>query len=53
MARVDYAIHLLMSVFIIFGVYQFYFWCQRQRWVPVRRFWSGLDDAIPFRAEWA
>jgi len=53
MTPVDYLIHLLMSVFLIFGIYQFYFWCQRQRWVAPRRFSARLDDLFPYWPVWA
>ena len=29
MTLTDYVLHLILSVFLIVGVYQFYFWCQR------------------------
>jgi hypothetical protein len=25
---IDHVVDLILSVFLIFGVYQFYFWCQ-------------------------
>jgi membrane-associated phospholipid phosphatase len=53
MTPVDYVIHLFMSLFLIFGVYQFYFWCQRQKWVAPRRFSSKLDDYFPYWPIWA
>lgn len=53
MPGIDYAIHLAMSVFLIFGVYQFYFWCQRHPVGAMRRFGTALDDRIPFRPGWA
>jgi len=53
MVPIDYVIHLLMSVFLIFGVYQFYFWCQRHPVVACRRFSGTLDERIPFRPRWA
>jgi len=53
MASVDYAIHLAMTVFLIFGIYQFYFWCQRHPVVAARCFSSTIDDGIPFRPGWA
>jgi len=53
MTPIDYVIHLTMSVFIIFGVYQFYFWCQRQKWVAPRRFGSRLDDLFPYWPVWS
>jgi PAP2 superfamily len=52
MRRIDYFIHLMMSVFLIFGVYQFYFWCQRQELRPTRRFSATLDDKFPFWPSW-
>jgi membrane-associated phospholipid phosphatase len=53
MVPIDYVIHLLMTVFLIFGVYQFYFWCQRHPVVACRRFTGTLDERIPFRPRWA
>ncbi len=49
----DHLIQLTMTVFLIFGVYQFYFWCQRQTWRPVVRFNSKIDEALPFWPVWA
>jgi membrane-associated phospholipid phosphatase len=49
----DHLIQLTMTVFLIFGVYQFYFWCQRQTWRPVIRFNSKIDEALPFWPIWA
>src|SRR5690242_21767504 len=53
MVPIDYIIHLLMTVFLIFGVYQFYFWCQRHPVVACRRFTAPIDERIPFRPRWA
>ena len=53
MHAIDYAIHLVMTVFLIFGVYQFYFWCQRHPVVACRRFTAPIDERIPFRPRWA
>jgi hypothetical protein len=53
MVPIDYAIHLVMTVFLIFGVYQFYFWCQRHPMVAVRTLGTPLDEAIPYRPRWA
>lgn len=53
MTLADRFIHLLMSVFLIFGVYQFYFWCQRQTLRPVVTFRSRVDEALPFWPIWA
>ena len=53
MSMIDYLVHLLMTVFLIFGIYQFYFWCQRQQWVAPRHFAAVLDDHIPYQPSWA
>ena len=53
MVPIDYVIHLLMTVFLIFGVYKFYFWCQRHPVVACRRFSGIVDERIPFRPRWA
>lgn len=53
MKPVDYVIHLFMSVFLIFGVYQFYFWCQRQRFAPTRKFSTAVDEKLPYWPSWA
>lgn len=52
MNSIDYAIHLAMSVFLIFGVYQFYFWCQRHPRGSAQHFATTLDDRIPYRPRW-
>jgi membrane-associated phospholipid phosphatase len=51
--QIDYAIHLVMTVFLIFGVYQFYFWCQRHPAAATRRFSMPVDEWIPYRPRWA
>jgi membrane-associated phospholipid phosphatase len=48
----DYAADVVMTVFMIFGVYQFYFWCQRNALTGPRELSSFLDDQIPFRPGW-
>lgn len=53
MITIDYAIHLVMTVFLIFGVYQFYFWCQRHPQNSVRSFRSKLDERVPYWPSWA
>jgi membrane-associated phospholipid phosphatase len=53
MVGIDYAIHLAMTVFLIFGVYQFYFWCQRHPLAATRQLATPLDERIPFRPGWA
>lgn len=53
MSAIDYGIHLAMTTFLIFGVYQFYFWCQRQRWVATRHFITAVDERIPYWPAWS
>jgi membrane-associated phospholipid phosphatase len=50
---IDYVIQLVMTVFLIFGVYQFYFWCQRHPQAAPRRFAAALDERIPYWPAWA
>jgi len=53
MFKIDYVIHLVMTVFLIFGVYQFYFWCQRHPQAAPRRLVTALDERLPFWPAWA
>lgn len=48
----DLVIQLAMSVILIIGIYQFYFWCQRNHVSKPRQLRSRLDDAIPFQPSW-
>ena len=48
----DYVIHLTLSVFLIIGVYQFYFWCQRHQLARPRELKLPVDDWIPYRPHW-
>jgi membrane-associated phospholipid phosphatase len=48
MKPVDHIINLVLSVFLIVGVYQFYFWCQRNHLARPRQLRLPLDDAIPY-----
>ena len=43
---------LCMSVVLSFGVYQFYFWCQRNPRTQPRQLRLPIDDAIPFVPRW-
>jgi membrane-associated phospholipid phosphatase len=51
MRPIDYAIHLALSIILIVGVYQFYFWCQRHHAKP-RELRLPIDDWIPYRPHW-
>lgn len=52
MNATDYIIQLTLSVFLIVGAYQFYFWCQRHPLTEPRRLKLALDDRIPYRPRW-
>jgi membrane-associated phospholipid phosphatase len=48
----DYAINLLLSMVLIVGVYQFYFWCQRNHLAAPRELRLRIDDWIPYWPSW-
>jgi membrane-associated phospholipid phosphatase len=52
MEPIDFAIHVVLSVFLIVGVYQFYFWCQRHQLVVAQELRLAVDDWIPYRPGW-
>ena len=52
MTSADYVIHLTLSVVLIVGGYQFYFWCQRNQLAVPRELRSPVDDLIPYRPRW-
>lgn len=52
MTPADYVIHLTLSVVLIVGGYQFYFWCQRNQLAVPRELRSPVDDLIPYRPRW-
>lgn len=52
MAPTDYMINLTLSVFLIVGVYQFYFWCQRNAVVQPRGLKLFIDERIPYWPSW-
>ena len=49
---IDRVIQLVVSVFLIVGVYQFYFWCQCNPLAPARELKLPMDDLIPYRPRW-
>lgn len=51
MDTADYVIDLILTVFLIIGVYQFYFWCQRKARAP-RDLHLPIDDLIPYWPSW-
>jgi len=48
----DTLVQLLLSGILIVGVYQFYFWCQRNALGAARQLKLPLDDLIPYRPRW-
>lgn len=48
----DYAINLVLSVILIVGVYQFYFWCQRNYVTQPRELKLAVDEKIPYWPRW-
>jgi membrane-associated phospholipid phosphatase len=49
---VDYAFNLVLSVILIVGAYQFYFWCQRNPLTQPRELKLGIDERIPYWPGW-
>jgi membrane-associated phospholipid phosphatase len=52
METTDYLIDVTLSVFLIVGGYQLYFWCQRNPLAPPRELPLTVDDWIPFWPAW-
>ena len=52
MSQSDYLIHLTLSVFLVVGVYQFYFWCQRNALAEPRELRLPVDDWVPYWPAW-
>ena len=52
MNAIDYLIHFVLSVILIVGGYQFYFWCQRNSPVAPREFKLALDERLPYWPSW-
>lgn len=52
MSAADYLIQMTLSVFLIIGAYQFYFWCQRNPLTEPRELRLTVDERIPFRPGW-
>ncbi len=52
MSAIDYLIHFILSVILIVGGYQFYFWCQRNGPVAPRELSSALDERLPYWPSW-
>ena len=52
MHAVDYALNLVLSVILIVGAYQFYFWCQRNPLAQPRELKLSIDERIPYWPGW-
>lgn len=52
MRAADYAVNLVLSVILIIGVYQFYFWCQRNPLGAPRELKLRIDEWIPYWPSW-
>jgi membrane-associated phospholipid phosphatase len=45
-------INLVLSAFLIVGIYQLYFWCQRNSFFKARELGIALDERIPYMPGW-
>ena len=52
MQIVDYAFNLVLSIILIVGAYQFYFWCQRNHIAQPRQLMLAIDEKIPYWPGW-
>lgn len=52
MKPLDYLIVFTISIVLMVGVYQFYFWCQRQIRGQFRSLEIGVDSRIPYCPNW-
>ena len=52
MQPIDYFIHLVLSIILIIGAYQFYFWCQRNHLIAPRQMKLGIDELLPYWPSW-
>jgi membrane-associated phospholipid phosphatase len=52
MSAIDYAIDLMLSIMLIIGVYQFYFWCQRNQFAKSRELQLPIDEWLPYWPGW-
>ena len=52
MSGSDYVIQLTLSVVLIVGAHQFYFWCQRNALTEARELRLPVDDLIPYYPSW-
>ncbi len=48
----DYLVYILMCLFLIVGVYQFYFWTQNHNKRPVKSLETSLDKRFKLKPKW-
>jgi membrane-associated phospholipid phosphatase len=48
----DFFLLLAITIVLIIGGYQFYFWAQRQNWFPARRLETRFDSMITYDPRW-
>lgn len=52
MGHMDYFIIFIMALVLIIGIYQFYFWCQRNAFRPAKEFSSKIDTWFTLKPHW-
>lgn len=52
MTILDYVVNVSLSIVLIVGGYQFYFWCQRHPFTKPRLFRFALDNRVQRRPAW-
>ena len=52
MSYTDYFVLILMTIFLIVGVFQFYFWCQRHVFHPKYRLTIFIDSWFGYEPGW-
>jgi len=52
MSAFDYIVLFVLAIIIIIGIYQFYFWCQRNNMRPAIEFSSSIDAYFKLRPRW-
>lgn len=50
--KMDYLVMIIMAIILIIGVYQFYFWCQRNAFRKPIQLECFIDRHIKFRPWW-
>ncbi len=52
MSLLDYTVIFIMTLILIIGIYQFYFWCQRHPFRPAIEFNSKIDAWFSLKPAW-